>query len=396
MNILFLNRLLPHAHVRDSGGQDRYQTMRALAETHQVSTISMVTSADVQQLNTLNFCQHNICVPFLAERLSARLWRLGWRLARTRVYGRNISLRYLWQLKRLLQLEQFDIVIVDGMMTWYRQFLGDCVTILDAVDLFGNVAYHYYRQSEGHLTRRYLHWDWLRTVAAEIKYANQYHAILTRSDKDRTILSDLLTDVPIQLLYPWFEGLDTLRHLPPIRPVGNQILFMGAMNIPANIDAAVWFAREVLPVVRREISDATFVIAGANPTEAIWKLGDDEAIIVTGEVDDLTPIYDCATINVVPLATGGGIIVKTLNGLAAARPTVATPTGTAGTMVNNGEHLLIAPRNPQLFAQAVVNLLQDKQLWERLALAGRAHVLEAFTWEQNINWLNKLLDQLTR
>ena len=286
------------------------------------------------------------------------------------------------------------MVIIDSDMAWFQFAVRRPKKVLDAVDLNGPVAYHYFQQAKG-IKRAYLRWDWLRTVSAELDYASQHDAVLVRSDKDQTILADLLHKSPILPLYPWFEGLDTLRHLPATRPEGNKIIFMGAQNLPPNIDAAVWFATHVFPIVRCSIPDAEFMIVGANPTPEVASLAKQAGVTVTGTVDDLTPYYAQAVVSVVPLAIGGGIIVKLLNSLAAARPTVTTPVGASGVRGEADAHFVVVPRDAQEFAQAVIDLLQDEVRWKALAVAGRPSVLEQFDWGENIGRLEQLLQKIT-
>jgi glycosyltransferase involved in cell wall biosynthesis len=99
---------------------------------------------------------------------------------------------------------------------------------------------------------------------------------------------------------------------------------------------------------------------------------------------------------VAPLLTGGGIIVKTLNGMAAARPTVATPLGNGGTGAQPGHDLLVAPAQPRPFAAAVVDVLTDQTLWQTLADNGRAFVRAHYDWPTNISRLEQFMAQLPR
>ena len=395
MNILFINRFLPHATVRDGGGQYKYHTMRSLAEKHEISLITFVQPSNKHGLTEMRaLCHKLVAIEFNETKLLGRIQRLILRLLKTRVYGRNISLQYLWQLRRLLRRQRFDVVIIDGEMAWYQFAVGSNKKVLDEIDLYGPVAYHHYQQATG-LNRRYLHWDWLRTVSAELHYASQHDAILVRSDKDKTILADLLHHARIQPVYVWFEGLDSLRHLPAQRPAGNKIIFVGAQYLPANVDAAVWFATQAFPIVQRSVPNAEFILVGANPAPEVVALAQHAGVIVTGTVDDLTPYYAQAAVSVVPLAIGGGTIIKLLNSLAAARPAVTTPIGASGVSGAADAHFVVAPRNAQLFAQAVIDLLQNQARWDAFASAGREQVLERYEWGANIGRLEQLLLKIT-
>jgi len=200
--------------------------------------------------------------------------------------------------------------------------------------------------------------------------------------------------IKIAVIPPWFEGLDTLIQIPLTRPPENNILFMGAMQNPKNIEAIHFFATQVLPIIQHILPDAALYIVGGNPTPQVQGLASLPGVIVTGEVSDLTPYYLLCAVNVVPLLTGGGIIVKTLNGLASGRPTVSTPLGNSGITAIPEEHLLIVPPEPQAFADAVITLLSDHHLWHILAYNGRQFIEENYQWSQGIDQLEQIMGQI--
>jgi glycosyltransferase involved in cell wall biosynthesis len=61
-----------------------------------------------------------------------------------------------------------------------------------------------------------------------------------------------------------------------------------------------------------------------------------------------------------------------------ATPTVATTVGVEGMDLVDGEHVLIAD-DPRAFADCMTTLLNDEDLWAKLAVAGRACVMERFS-----------------
>jgi glycosyltransferase involved in cell wall biosynthesis len=166
------------------------------------------------------------------------------------------------------------------------------------------------------------------------------------------------------------------------------------MNLPANVEAVLYFTREILPLIRQHIPDAKFYIVGSAPTSSVRRLNSEEGVVVTGEVEDLTPYYDRCAVNVVPLLRGGGIIVKTLNGMAAGRPTVATRAGNSGTGAQAGRDLLVGD-SPESFSHAVVDLLSDQRLWQEIAENGKRYVVTNYHWEETVRELEEFLRSLS-
>jgi GT2 family glycosyltransferase len=93
---------------------------------------------------------------------------------------------------------------------------------------------------------------------------------------------------------------------PPVR--SQAILFVAGFGHPPNEDAAVWFVREMLPLIRARLPQATLDIVGSNPTDAVRALAGD-AVGVTADVSEaeLASFYEGARVAVVPLRLGAGL-----------------------------------------------------------------------------------------
>jgi glycosyltransferase involved in cell wall biosynthesis len=150
------------------------------------------------------------------------------------------------------------------------------------------------------------------------------------------------------------------------------LLFVGSMAYPPNVDAVQFFTREILPLVRREVPAARFMIVGRDPSPAVWRLHDNTTVVVTGTVPDVEPYLRQATVVVAPIRVGGGTRVKILEAMAHQRPVVATSIGAEGLEVESESHLLIANSAPA-FAHACMQLLRDQN--NRRVLARRAYEL---------------------
>lgn len=201
------------------------------------------------------------------------------------------------------------------------------------------------------------------------RICRKFDRILTLSERDRRALAERDPRLSVGVL-PFPVGLDlTLAVGVPRDPAG--LLFVGAMHRDANVDAVLHFCREILPRVRAELPDVTLTIAGGQPPAAVSRLQTEPGVRVTGFVDRLEPLYAQATVFVAPLRIAGGIAGKTLDALAAGCPVVTTTVGGEGLGATAGIHLLVADR-PDEFAAAVVRLLRDPALRERLGRAARA------------------------
>ena len=116
---------------------------------------------------------------------------------------------------------------------------------------------------------------------------------------------------------------------------------------------------------------------------------------VTGFVEDTDREYKTAAVFVAPILIGGGIIVKVLDALAAGTPVVTTSFGNEGVGAKPGRDLLVAD-DPQAFADAVVALLKDEALAERLSGSGREFVRENYSLDAVMKKVEEAYGELTR
>ena len=165
---------------------------------------------------------------------------------------------------------------------------------------------------------------------------------------------------------------------PPLDRSGHRLIFVGALGYAPNSDAVRWFAREVLPQVRRQVPEATFRVVGGGE-DAVADVAGLPGVEVVGRVSDLQAELDAATVAVVPLRSGSGTRLKVVEALANRLPIVSTTLGAEGIELVDGAHVLLADE-PDALAAACVRLLGDDALRRRLAGAGEA------LWDDRYRW----------
>jgi glycosyltransferase involved in cell wall biosynthesis len=113
-----------------------------------------------------------------------------------------------------------------------------------------------------------------------------------------------------------------------------------------------------------------------------------------GEVPDVRPFYQKAWMQMVPLRIGGGTRLKITEGLAMANPVVSTTLGAQGLELNHDGHLLLAD-TPEAFADGMLRYAGDPGLRRNHGAAGRARILEIYTWGALGRRLAERLNQIT-
>lgn len=193
--------------------------------------------------------------------------------------------------------------------------------------------------------------------------------VVAVSEEDARALSPDAVVIP--------NGADVVED-PPEAPLDGDTLFVGSFDYPPNVAAVAWWIEEVWPYLREPRVPLTVVGRGAE--HALADLRGHPGVDVVGEVDDVAPHLERASVVAVPLRHGGGTRLKILEAFAWNRPVVSTAKGAEGLAVEDGEHLLLAD-DGAAFAAALERLRSDQALRAHLSGRGR-DVVAAMSWDR--------------
>ncbi|HZF16077.1 MAG TPA: TIGR03087 family PEP-CTERM/XrtA system glycosyltransferase [Steroidobacteraceae bacterium] len=230
--------------------------------------------------------------------------------------------------------------------------------------------------------------------AAERRLAEEFDASLFVSDNEARLFRRLVPGVDAKV-FAVANGVDSQYFDPaPDRPrpfaaTGPAIVFTGAMDYWANVDAVSWFAAEVLPAVREQVPQATFHIVGSRPSAAVGRLASLPGVFVTGTVPDVRPYVHHAHAVVAPLRVARGVQNKVLEAMAMAKPVVATRAAVAGLDGQLPASLGVSDSATGV-AAAVIDLV--RQAVPRTAPDNREFVLKHYGWQRNLDRFLAIID----
>ncbi len=190
------------------------------------------------------------------------------------------------------------------------------------------------------------------------------------------------------------NGVDLQRFSPkdtytsPFSDPAPRVVFTGNMDYWPNADAAIWFARDVMPLLRARVPGVTFWAVGANPTQAVSALAELDGVFVTGRVDDVRPYVAHASVIVCPLRIARGIQNKVLEGMAMGRPVVASPGAFEGVRAQAGTDLLVAD-GAEAFVRCICEVLDGAH--PALGEAARAAMERGYAWPAVLGKLDSYL-----
>jgi sugar transferase (PEP-CTERM/EpsH1 system associated) len=173
------------------------------------------------------------------------------------------------------------------------------------------------------------------------------------------------------------------------RGKGPLIVFTGQMDYRPNVAAALRFASEVMPQVRAKRPDACFAIVGRKPDAALLRIHGKGGVRVTGAVADVRSWIAAADVVVAPLEIARGIQNKVLEGMAMARPVIASPAAFEGIDAVPGRDLLVAPLGGM--TSGILGLLADPERAAQIAGAARSLVQARYAWDARLASLAGIL-----
>ncbi|MBK1989596.1 glycosyltransferase [Sphaerospermopsis aphanizomenoides BCCUSP55] len=215
----------------------------------------------------------------------------------------------------------------------------------------------------------------------EQNYCSKFSNIVVTTAEDKQQLQQFNSQAEIAVIP---NGVD-LVSFPnrPTDPGGHRIIFIGAMDNLANIDAVCFFSNEVLPEIQKLYPDTTFDIVGSRPDTQVLALKQKPGINVLGSVPSMAEYLHKSTVCVVPMRTGFGIKNKTLEAMAAGIPVVGSDRGLEGLAVDGIKTTLKALRanQPREYVTAISQLFEQPELRYQLSTHARQMVETQFTWE---------------
>lgn len=191
------------------------------------------------------------------------------------------------------------------------------------------------------------------------------------------------------------NGVDTSYFSPSgaIQEDYPSVIFTGHMSFLPNIQAVLYFYREIYGRLRESMPNLKFYVVGADPSPEIKALSQKQDVVVTGRVDDIRPFLQRATVFVNPMVSGAGIKNKVLQTMAMAKPIVTTSLGVEAIEVSDQKNISIA-HNPQDFFNRTMALLNDHSFRMRMGENARKLVVDKYSWEMNVGCYEKIYKEI--
>jgi glycosyltransferase involved in cell wall biosynthesis len=285
---------------------------------------------------------------------------------------RSSAMRALIQ--RLCSERNIDLIQLEyTQMAEYRDCVGHIPVLLVEHDITFTL-YSQLANPEAALWRDF-----------ESKALRRVNAVWTMSRHDRATALEHGAPSESTAVIP--NGVDVHRYQPRSRETyGPSVLFVGSFRHLPNLLAYEALRETIMPLVWREIPECRLtVIAGPDHERAArmagkaLSLAGDSRVTIHGFVEDVRPAYRECDVVVVPLPVSAGTNIKVIEAMACGRAVISTPVGCVGLELTDGEELLVRQIGED-FAKAVVTLLRNREVREKIARRARCAAEERFDW----------------
>jgi glycosyltransferase involved in cell wall biosynthesis len=396
VNVLMVSTMVPSDSGASAGAIVMHAEVEAVASRHRVTLVALATPDDATALRRLEDAGVRVHVAYrhrdhglagLVRRASVGVrWRLGDAPLRTTVFHE----RELQRTLHALGDSSFDVAhVLDNAMAAYElpparaRILTEYEVRSEADDgvLDGTrVLSEHAREAERARWWRYQSDVWSRFDRVQVFTPADAAAV----ERIAPQIAGRVRVNPFGVRVPEPAGA---------AEIPDSLVFIGGFRHPPNVDAAVWLADDIFPLVRARVPGAHLTIVGADPPGVVQGRAGGP-VTVTGRVPSIWPYLESAAVVVAPVRSGGGMRLKVLQAMALGRAVVTTSRGAAGVWNPPEEPTLCVADDAPGIADQVAALLASPAKRSALGERARAAVLAHHRPDQFAQRLLATYDEL--
>lgn len=404
-SLLFLSQSLPYPP--ESGGTQRaFHVLQELQKgfevhlvsysrrQHQATREERVLAEDALRSDLTEVVPS---IPYPVEQsIFAKAWTHGRALITGRPYNyfQYHTTTFGQRLEEVQDRVDPDLVHMDSVdfFSWLP-VLGDRPVTCTHHDIESRVLAKRAETITNPLTAAYVRKQSERLREVEREFCPRFDVNFTMSPVDSAQLREVAPDARI-LEAP--NAVDLTRFpLPPrSEEIANTVVFVGPTYLFANRDAVDHLLADIWPRVLHRRPDAELILVGKNTPSQLEAYNRVPNVRPLGRVDAIQPHVGTAACSVIPIRVGSGTRIKILESWALGRAVVTTRQGGEGLEVEDGKNALVR-EDPTDFAEAIVELLEDPVLRNRLGSGGRETVERLYTWSKVGSMIRGVYDELT-
>lgn len=372
-----------------------YNLMSRLARHHEI--LYMAYADPSNELDKLRYLENkNIrCIYIKDDRI--KKWSFAFYLSVMMNYNRrepystiyHVTDKFKRKLKEVLSTECPDLVHCEWTnLAPLLKYAKDIPTIITSHNIESDIWYRWANNARNPAIRILAHSQARKIERLErIWYPKADYCIAVSKEDARVIesygarVSVVDNGVDVEHYNIKGNGIDP-----------GSIIFVASYETFSNQDAAIYFMKEIFPIISKKKKNVKCLLVGKDPTKKMkYYANKQKNIIITGTVPDVRDYISKAEVYIVPIRIAGGSRLKILEAMAMKKPIVSTTIGAEGLQVENRKNIMLAD-SPGEFADNVIELLSNKSLNYALGMEGWRLVKNTYDWEnlsekQNSIWI---------
>jgi GT2 family glycosyltransferase len=250
-----------------------------------------------------------------------------------------------------------------------RQHFPGCFTVFNVADL------HFLRQQREMAVEGTLVGGPRVSEEAELSVMRQVDSVIVHSSAEENILRQKAPDLRVHTV-SW-----AVSPRPCATPFMNRAgyAFVGGYGHRPNVDAAIYLARDIAPLVKEVNSDVVGFLVGSKPPMELSNL-EGENLKILGFVPDLTALLHRLRCTVAPLRYGAGLKGKVLESFAHGLPCVMSDIAAEGLNLPTRLEWLVA-KTPEEFARKIIDIHEDEALNANLSMVVLEYISKNYSNE---------------
>jgi glycosyltransferase involved in cell wall biosynthesis len=389
MKILVLTPRFPYPVI----GGDRlriHELCKSLSQEHHVDLLSL-TEYETEAYDFLNDGVFNdIQTIYLPK------WKSYINSLYALFTSKPIQTKYYYSIKFQKKLndiyKNYDLVICHLIrMSSYVESL-DCPKILEMTDAI-SLNYSRYKRVNENLDLRSIIYklEQSRLEKYETKIVDNFDATFLVSEYDKNYLFPKGKDN----VHIASNGVSVDSFTSSFCATSKKLVFIGNMFSSQNMDGALWFAKEVMPLLLDVDNGYTFHVIGRIKENDAKKFYDLPNVEIIGAVNNVNKVCKQALAGICSVRLAAGIQNKTLEYMAMKLPVISSEEGYQGLAAKVGEEILIC-KNAEDFRDRVLQLSNDRDEAKNISESGYRYVLNHHSWTKKLSSLHSFIDGVSQ
>ena len=361
----------------DKGDKLRaFHQIRSLSEIHDVYLFALNDKhVDPEALGVLNqFCK-TVCIASISK------IEIGFNLLLGLFGKKPFQVYYFHHAKAQKKFDAFyqtvnpDAIYCQLIRTAeYAKHINKVPKTLDYQDAFAKGMERRLKHAPFYLKPIFrAEYERLRQYEHIIFHYFEHHVIISEQDKKYIIHeeNDKIEIIPNGVDLAYFRAQDKKPDM--------DLVFIGNMSYPPNINCAQYLVNKVMPLVWAQKPQVTLLISGTSPSSEVLALASDK-VTISGWVADIRDSYARSKIFVAPMQIGTGLQNKLLEAMSMELPCITSPLANAPLGAKNNEEIMVG-ESPQELAAIILQLLSNPLLTGALKARGRQFVEAKYSWK---------------